>query len=173
MARLPPITVPGQALRIIQRGNNRQRVFFDPQDYQRYLDDVEAASRRYGCAIHAYVLMTNHVHLLVTPSNTEGPSRMMQAVGRRYVRYLNATYQRTGTLWEGRFKSGLIDSERYLLSCSHYIELNPVCAGMVTSPGDYPWSSYAHNALRRQDSRPTPHPLYGALGQSGPESQTA
>ena len=98
VARLPRITVPGQALHIIQRGNNRQPVFFDPQDYQRYLDNVEAASRRYGCAIHADVLMTNHVHLLITPNNTEGPSRMMQAVGRRYVRYVNVAYRRTGTL---------------------------------------------------------------------------
>ena len=127
---------------------------------------------RYQCAIHAYVLMTNHVHLLATPSTPEGPSRMMQSVGRRYVRYMNGTYRRTGTLWEGRYKSALIDSDRYLLTCSRYIELNPVRAAMVTQPEDYWWSSYRANAQGIENSVLSAHPLYEALGLT-PENRQA
>ena len=146
MARLPRIVVAGQPLHIIQRGNNRHVIFFADDDYRQYFADMEVAARRCGCAVHAYVLMTNHVHLLVTPEETEGPSRMMQAIGRRYVRYVNQTYRRTGTLWEGRFKSALIDADAYLLACSRYIELNQLRARMVQHPREYPWSSYRHNA---------------------------
>ena len=147
MARLQRIVVPGQALHIVQRGNNRQAVFFAEEDYLFYLDSLGRAAENTGCQIHAYVLMSNHVHLLVTPQSEEGPSRLMQSVGRSYVRYVNAAYRRSGTLWEGRFKSALIDSERYLLVCSRYIELNPVRARMVERPDDYRWSSYRANAL--------------------------
>jgi putative transposase len=164
MARFPRIVVPGQALHIVQRGNNRQPVFFADEDYMMYLETFQRAATTHGCAVHAYVLMTNHVHILLTPEQTEGPSRLMQAVGRQYVRYVNGSYRRTGTLWEGRFKSALIDSARYLLTCSRYIELNPVRAGMVDYPGKYRWSSYRCNALGHQDGAVSPHPLYEQLG---------
>ena len=141
MARRPRHVIPGQAIHLIQRGNNRQAVFFANADYRLYHEVLEDAALRYGCAIHAYVFMTNHVHLLLTPSTHDGPSRVMQSVGRRYVRHVNTSYRRTGTLWEGRFKSAIVDSERYLLTCSRYIEANPVRAGMVDSPERYPWSS--------------------------------
>ena len=152
MARMPRVVVPGQALHIIQRGNDRQAVFYGEQDYAMYLEAMEQAANGYQCAIHAYVLMTNHVHLLATPSTPEGPSRMMQSVGRRYVRYMNGTYRRTGTLWEGRYRSALIDSERYLLTCSLYNEHNPVRAAMVTQPEGYQWSSYRANAQGTENS---------------------
>jgi putative transposase len=173
MARLPRIVVPGQALHIIQRGNNRQAVFFGDGDYRVYLDTLQHAATTRGCAIHAYVLMTNHVHLLLTPERTEGPSRLMQAVGRRYVRHVNGGYRRTGTLWEGRYKSALIDSERYLLICSRYIELNPVRAGMVDRPDDYRWSSYRCNATGRRDEVTQPHPLYSRLGGDAEQRQAS
>lgn len=164
MARLPRIVIPGQALHLIQRGNNRQATFYADEDYRFYLECLQDASTHHGCAIHAYVLMTNHVHLLLTPRAERAASLFMQSVGRRYVRYVNHVYQRSGTLWEGRFKSALIDSERYLLSCSRYIELNPVRAGMVDVPGGYHWSSYRCNALGQVDVLIEPHPLYQALG---------
>lgn len=164
MARLPRIVIPEQPLHIIQRGNNRAPCFFADEDYRFYLDSLKSAATRYGCRIHAYVLMTNHVHLLLTPEAGESPSAVLQSVGRRYVHYVNHAYRRTGTLWEGRFKSSLIDSERYLLVCSHYIELNPVRARMVEQPGEFRWSSYRHNALGQSDPLLTPHPLYARLG---------
>jgi putative transposase len=163
MARLPRIVIPGQPLHIIQRGNNRAPCFFADEDYRFYLNSLKDASTRYDCRIHAYVLMTNHVHLLLTPASAESPSAVLQSVGRRYVRYINDVYRRSGTLWEGRFKSSLIDSERYLLICSRYIELNPVRARMVEQPGDYRWSSYQHNALGRTDALLTSHYLYDNL----------
>jgi putative transposase len=126
---------------------------------------VDSARRRTGCSIHAYVLMTNHVHLLVTASNDTAISRMMQIVGRRYVRYFNDRYSRTGTLWEGRFRSTAIDSERYFFTCARYIELNPVRAGIVAHPRDYEWSSYRANAEAAAESLVEPHPLYAALGE--------
>jgi putative transposase len=129
--------VPRLAQHIIQRGNNRQAVFFAEADYRLYLDSLQQAATRYDCGVHAYVLMTNHVHLLVTPYTEGGLSRLMQSVGRRYVRYVNSMYRRSGTLWDGRFNAALIDSERYLLTCMRYIELNPVRAGMVYHPGGY------------------------------------
>jgi len=164
MARLPRIVIPGQALHLIQRGNNRQATFYADEDYRFYLECLQDASAHHGCVIHAYVLMTNHVHLLLTPLAAHAASRCMQSVGRRYVRYVNHVYRRSGTLWEGRFKSTLIDSERYLLTCSRYIELNPVRARMVDVPGDYRWSSYHCNANGRANVLIEPHPLYQALG---------
>ena len=156
--------IPEQPLHIIQRGNNRAPCFFADEDYCFYLDSLREASARYGCRMHAYVLMTNHVHLLLTPESTESPSAVLQSVGRRYVRYINHVYRRSGTLWEGRFKSSLIDSECYLLVCSRYIELNPVRARMVEQPGDYRWSSYRHNAFGQVHGLLTPHYLYENLG---------
>lgn len=164
MARMPRIVVPGQALHVVQRGNNRQPVFYCANDYLYYLETLQQAAASHGCAIHAYVLMGNHVHLLMTPDRTEGPSRMMQDIGRRYVRYINDCHNRTGTLWEGRFKSALIDSERYLLICARYIELNPVRARIVKHPGEYRWSSYHSNALGQFDKMVVPHLLYLRLG---------
>ena len=172
MARPPRIVVPGQPLHIIQRGNNRQSCFFADDDYRFYLAILKDAADRYGCRVHAYVLMTNHVHLLLTPDSVEAPSLMLQSVGRRYVRYVNAVYRRSGTLWEGRYKSTLIDSERYLFTCSRYIEFNPVRARRVEDPGVYQWSSYRFNADGLADALVSPHPLYEQLGDN-PASRRA
>ncbi len=147
MPRQQRYRLPGVPQHVIQRGNNRQVTFFDNMDYRKYLDCLETAGDKYDCAIHAYVLMTNHVHLLMTPSEPDSISKVMQSVGRQYVQYINWSYKRTGTLWEGRYKASPIESERYLLTCYRYIELNPVRAGMVASPADYAWSSYRHNAF--------------------------
>jgi putative transposase len=166
MARAPRVILPGQALHVVQRGNNRQACFFADGDYRYYLECLGDASRAYGCRIHAYVLMTNHVHLLMTPDSPDGPSRTLQSIGRRYVRRINKLHRRSGTLWEGRFRSTLIDSDRYLFACSRYIELNPVRAGMVGSPGNYRWSSYRANGLGRFDALLSPHPLYEQLGKT-------
>ena len=166
MPRKPRIILPGHSVHIIQRGNNRSAMFYADDDYLFYLDALNKASHQYCCAVHAYVLMTNHVHLLMTPATKTGLSSLMQSVGRRYVRYINTTYKRTGTLWEGRFKHSLIQDECYYLICSRYIELNPVRADMVKHPIEYRWSSYHHNALGEPDTLIQPHPLYLALGQS-------
>lgn len=168
MPRKPRFTLPGVPQHVIQRGNNREPCFFAEQDYTRYQDDLKLSSDKFNCRIHAYVLMTNHVHLLLTPMTGHGVSDMMQSLGRRYVRYINATYHRTGTLWEGRFKASLVDSEAHLLTCMRYIELNPVRADMVGHPGEYRWSSYAHNAQGRSDPLVEHHPLYRALGHTVP-----
>jgi putative transposase len=164
MARLPRLYVEGCSHHVIQRGNNRQACFFADEDYAIYLDKLREASEKYQVGIHAFVLMTNHVHLLVTPSDELGVARMMQAVGRFYVRYVNTIYQRTGTLWEGRYKSTLVDSDRYFLTVSRYIELNPVRAEMVEHPSMYPWSSYRANGMGFDIQLMTPHPVYMALG---------
>jgi putative transposase len=163
MPRKPRFNLPGIPQHVIQRGNNREPCFFSDADYRRYLDDLAAAAVKYQCQIHAYVLMTNHVHLLVTPLMEYGISQLMQALGRRYVRYVNERYERSGTLWEGRFKSSLIDSDQYLLICMRYIELNPVRARIVEHPGDYPWSSYRANATEQSDELIDEHPVFSAL----------
>lgn len=160
-------------MHLIQRGNNRTAVFVDRADRERYLRVLRDASRHAGCAIHAYVLMTNHVHLLATPDGTRSPARMMQAVGRRYVRYFNERHGRTGTLWEGRYRSRLIDSEQYLLACSRYIELNPVRAGLAAVPAAYRWSSFRHNGEGAPDQVITTHAVYRALGTSWAERRSA
>ena len=148
MPRQLRYNLPGIPQHVIQRGNNRQATFFSDEDYMRYLADLKSACDQHQCEVHAYVLMTNHVHLLMTPHNGDGIAKTMQSLGRRYVVYINQTYRRTGTLWEGRYKAALIDSENYLLTCYRYIELNPVRAeGMVDHPGKYRWSSYRANAL--------------------------
>ena len=166
MARLPRLSIAGYPHHLIQRGNNRQAIFASDADRRMMLDLLAEHSKQCNVAVHAYVLMDNHFHLLATPSTDDGLAKMMQAVGRRYVRYFNDRQQRSGTLWEGRFKSSLIQSERYLLACMAYIDLNPVRAGMVTQPGDYAWSSYANHAGQRQDPWLTPHPLYWELGNT-------
>ncbi|WP_048439719.1 transposase [Caenimonas sp. SL110] len=166
MARLPRLTVPGYPHHIIQRGNNRQAIFAATADYETLLAMLDEHARKLDVAIHSYVLMSNHFHLLATPETTEGIPQMMQAVGRRYVRYFNQRQARTGTLWEGRYRSTLIQAERYLLACMVYIDLNPVRAGMEISPAAYPWSSHAHYVGLRSDKLITPHPLYWELGNT-------
>ncbi|OQW87275.1 MAG: transposase [Rhodoferax ferrireducens] len=166
MARLPRLTLPGYAHHVIQRGNNRQAIFAAPAHYQCLLDLLSEYASQFEVLIHAYVLMSNHFHLLATPQSVDGLPLMMQAVGRRYVRYFNAAQQRTGTLWEGRYKSTVVQSERYLLACMAYIDLNPVRAGLVAQPQDYPWSSHAHYLGRRADRLIKPHALFWELGNT-------
>ena len=166
MARLPRLTLAHHPHHVIQRGNNRQLVFVDRADREMLLALAGDHAREFGVAVHAYVLMDNHFHFLATPATQEGLPRWMQAIGRRYVRYFNDRHGRTGTLWEGRYRSTLIQTERYLLACMVYIDLNPVRAGMVTEPGAFPWSSHGHYAGLRSDKLITPHPLYWALGNT-------
>ncbi len=166
MARKPRFTLPGVPQHIIQRGNDRKPCFFAEGDYRRYLDYLAEAAERFACQVHAYVLMTNHVHLLVTPQRRHGITHMMQRLGQRYVRAINAAYNRSGTLWEGRYKASLVDSENYLLTCMRYIELNPVRAAMVEHPAEYRWSSYRANAQGDTDGLVVPHALYQRLGDS-------
>ncbi|MBQ5949467.1 transposase [Massilia sp. ST3] len=166
MARLPRLIVPNQPYHVIQRGNNRQPIFREEADYQRFLAWLKETARFYEVAIHAYVLMPNHLHLLATPSNDTGLALMMQKVGRFYVPWFNNKYERTGSLFEGRFRTSLIDTDSYFLVCSRYIELNPVRAQLVNAPADYPWSSYIHHAGLRPDSIVTEHSLYWGLGNT-------
>ena len=166
MARLPRLTVPGYPHHIIQRGNNRQPIFAAASDYEMLLTLLDEHARKSNVAIHSYVLMSNHFHLLATPDTAVGIPQMMQSVGRRYVRYFNQAQARTGTLWEGRYRSTLIQAERYLLACMAYIDLNPVRAGIAETAGEYPWSSYLHYAGRRSDRLITPHPIYWELGNT-------
>jgi putative transposase len=173
MARLPRLYLPGCAQHVIQRGNNREACFYDEADYKAYLSFLKDAAEKYRVAIHAFVLMTNHVHLLMTPSDEKGISRMMQAQGRKYVQHFNFTQGRTGTLWEGRYKSTLVDAENYLLTVYRYIELNPVRAGMVVHASEYPWSSYQGNALGKPVQLLTPHPIYSRLGSTEAERESA
>ena len=172
MPRLPRFNLVGVPQHVIQRGNNRQACFFEPDDYLFYLDCLKSAADQAGCDVHAYVLMTNHVHILTTPRKNHAVSRMMQSVGRRYVQYVNKRNQRTGTLWEGRYKASLVEAEQYLLTCYRYIELNPVRAeGLADTPENYRWSSYHANALGRGGEWLTAHPLYSYLGRTPAERQ--
>jgi putative transposase len=166
MARLPRLTLAGYPHHIIQRGNNRQPIVADDQDREKLLALLEEAARRFKVAIHSYVLMDNHFHLLATPESTDGVPQAMQAVGRSYVRYFNDRHSRTGTLWEGRYRSTLVQAERYLLACMVYIDLNPVRAGIVSDPAEYPWSSHAHYIGRRADKLVTPPALFWELGNT-------
>lgn len=166
MARLPRLTVPGYPHHIIQRGNNRQATFHDDDDRAVLLGLLNEYARQEQVAIHGYVLMDNHFHLLATPALAAGMPKMMQAVGRRYVQYFNKRHRRSGTLWEGRYKSTLIQADRYLLACMAYIDLNPVRAGLVAKAGDYPWSSHGHYVGLRHDPLLTPHVLYWQLGNT-------
>lgn len=166
MARLPRLTVPGYPHHIIQRGNNRQNIVTGDADRDVLLQALSDNAQKHGVAINAYVLMDNHFHVLLTPDSADGVPLMLQAVGRSYVRYFNDRYQRTGTLWEGRYKSTLIQSERYLLACMAYLDLNPVRAGLVSDPGQHAWSSHRHFTGQTQDRRLTPHPQYWGLGNT-------
>lgn len=164
MARLPRYPASGIPQHVIQRGNNRSAMFAAEPDYQFFRDCLRNACERHGGSVHAYVFMTNHVHLLMTPSSAGGIGSVMQSVGRRYVQYYNTTYQRTGGLWEGRYRATLVETEQYLLACYRYIELNPVRAGLVADPAHYRWSSHRANALGAVDPLIAPHDVYRALG---------
>jgi len=166
MPRKPRFVIPGVPIHIVQRGHSREPVFFEDSDYSAYLGWLAEGALRYRCDIHAYVLMTNHVHILATPTDEIGITRMMQYIGRRYVPYINHTYGTSGSIWEGRYKASLVQEESYLLSCMRYIELNPIRANMVRSPGQYRWSSYRRNAQDKPDDIVTEHPLYLSLGKN-------
>jgi putative transposase len=166
MARLPRLTVAGYPHHVIQRGNNRQAIFVRTSDYDYFRALLTENAQKFNVAVHAYVLMTNHVHLLATPADVHGLPLLMQAVGRRYVRYFNDVEGRSGTLWEGRYRSTLIDTDRYLLACMAYIDLNPVRAGLVVRPVDYFWSSHRHYIGQFEDRLVTPHALFWTLGNT-------
>ena len=173
MPRKPRFVIPGVPLHVVQRGHSRGAVFFEDADYSAYQNWLKDAADRYRCAIHAYVLMTNHIHILATPADTEGMTRMMQYVGRYYVPYINHKYGRSGSLWEGRYKASLVQEETYLLSCMRYIELNPVSANMTISPAYYRWSSYRYNAQGKPDALVTPHSQYLQLARNVADRQLA
>ncbi|CAN5358979.1 transposase [soil metagenome] len=166
MARLPRLTLANAPHHVIQRGNNRQAVFFEPADYERMLALMAEQAPRFGIALHAYVLMENHFHLLATPSTDDGLPKFMQAIGRSYVRWFNDRHGRSGTLWEGRYRATVLQAERYLLTCMAYMDLNPVRDGLVAEARDHVWSSHRHYAGLRNDRLVTPHPLYWALGNT-------
>ena len=166
MARLPRLSVPGHPHHVIQRGNNRQPIFQTDADRLLFLELLRESAAAHGLAVHAYVLMPNHFHLLATPAVEGALSRSLQALGRRYVRQFNQAHGRSGTLWEGRFRAALLQAERYLLPCMVYLDLNPVRAGLVAQAQDYPWSSHGHYAGSRVDKCLTPHPLVWQLGNT-------
>ena len=166
MPRKPRFFLPGVPTHIVQRGHSREPVFFEDSDYVAYLDWLEEGAKRYHCQVHAYVLMTNHVHILATSQQKDSVARMMQYVGRRYVPYVNHTYGTSGSIWEGRYKASLVSDEQYLLTCMRYIELNPVRANMVKSPAHYRWSSYRCNGQGKFNSLVTPHELFLSLGEA-------
>ncbi len=166
MPRKPRFFLPNVPVHMMIRGNNQQAVFADADDFFAYKSWLREASESLDCHIHAYVLMSNHIHLLVSANQTSHLSKLSQAVGRRYVPYFNHKYGKSGTLWEGRFKATSIDSENYLMACYRYIELNPVRALMVTDSQYYEWSSYHANALGKKDTLVTPHALYNRLGKN-------
>ena len=166
MARLPRLTVPGYPHHVMQRGNNRQPIFLSIAEYQYLLDLIGESAQKFKVDIHSYVLMTNHFHLLATPQTEAGLPQMMQAIGRSYVRYFNDLHGRSGTLWEGRYRSTLLQTDRYLLACMAYIDLNPVRAGLVSDVRDYPWSSHAFYVGMRNDKLITPHSLFWELANT-------
>ena len=163
---------PGVPVHVFQRGHNKAAVFFDDQDYLAYLRFLKASADALGCLVHAYVLMTNHVHLLITPMAANDISFLFQGIGRHFVPYINKTYQRRGSLWEGRHKGHILESEDYFLICMRYIEMNPVRAGMVEHPAQYRWSSYAANAQGIDNAIIQPHEVYLSLGKT-PEARQA
>jgi len=173
MSRPWRLILPGVALHIIQRGNNRSACFREDSDYLTYLAHLRHLSGKYGCHLHAYCLMTNHVHLLMTPENIAGCALLMRDLGRSYVRYFNRRHGRTGTLWEGRFRSCVAESPLYVLACYRYIELNPVRAGMVQHPEGYLWSSYAVNGGMRTDPMIEFHEDFVALAADSPSRHAA
>ncbi|PJA58161.1 MAG: transposase [Rhodocyclales bacterium CG_4_9_14_3_um_filter_68_10] len=176
MARLPRYVIPGQPQHIIQRGNNRQAVFAADADYRFFRDTLAEAAKRHGLLIHAYVWMTNHIHLLATPQDDDSLSKVFQSLGRKYVQYFNHTYRRSGTLWEGRYRATVVESEPYLLALMRYIELNPVRASLVAHPREHPWSSYAFNALGESGPNTdwlVPHEEYLRLARTPAQRQSA
>lgn len=173
MPRRPRLALADVPLHLIQRGNNRQACFFTPEDYRYYLEWLEGYAEKCGCRVHAWVLMTNHVHLLLTANQADAPGALMKALGQRYVQYVNRVYRRSGSLWEGRYRSCIAQDERYLLLCQRYIELNPVRAGMVEHPAEYRWSSYRANAQGEESRLISPHPLYLSLGRDDEERRAA
>jgi putative transposase len=166
MARLPRLVVPNQPHHVIQRGVDSQPIFRDADDYVAFLRWLREAARQFKVAVHAYVLMPDHLRLLLSPADDLGLGRMMQWIGRHYVPYFNHKYGRSGTLWQGRYKATVVEPEKYFMLCSRYIELNPVRAGMVPAAADYPWSSYAHHAGTKADPLVTDHVLFWALGNT-------
>lgn len=173
MPRYPRPVIPEVPLHIIQRGNNRLKCFFSDTDFAVYLDLLRNGAEQAGCQVHAYVLMTNHIHLLVSSGDLRGPATLMKSLGERYVQYVNRRHARSGTLWEGRYRSCLVQCERYLMVCQRYIELNPVRAGMVAHPASYPWSSYRRNAHGEGSAFVTPHDLYSRLGADATSRERA
>ena len=173
MARRPRVLLPDIPLHIIQRGNNRSACSYSDEDYIFYIDTLAVLAELYGCKVHALCLMTNHVHLLLTPTCCAGAGLLMKGLGQRYVKYVNRTYQRTGTLWEGRFRSCLVQQENYVLACYRYIEMNPVRAGMVAHPGDYRWTSYRANAQGELSGFISPHTVYSDLGSGAAQRAEA
>jgi putative transposase len=173
MARLPRLVVPGQLHHLLQRGNNRQAVFVDDEDRKHYLDHLREATRLHGVHVHAYVLMPNHVHLLATPSHSDSFARAMQTLGRRYVTQFNRRHQRSGTLWEGRFRTTLIETPRHFLDALVYVEQHPVRDGLVDWAGDHPWSSARHHLGLLRDSLIAEHRDYWALGNTPFERDAA
>lgn len=174
MARLSRYVIPGQPQHIIQRGNNRQAIFAAERDYRFFQNSLIEAADKHQLRIHAYVWMTNHIHLLATPGEDDSISKVFQSVGTRYVKYFNRTYERSGTLWEGRYRATVVDTEQYLLTLMRYIEMNPVRAGMVARPADYRWSSHAFNTGGSGGSDwLTPHDLYLRLGKTTLDRQDA
>lgn len=173
MPRRPRILLDGVPLHIVQRGHNRRPCFFVEEDHRAYLHWLSHGLNEHGIALHAYVLMTNHVHLLVTPERAIELPKLLITLGRRYVQYVNRSYRRTGTLWDSRYKASVVHAESYLLLCQRYIELNPVRAAMVDDPANYRWSSYRANGLGQVDSMLTAHPAYEALGATAAARQQA
>ncbi|MBK1730788.1 transposase [Thiococcus pfennigii] len=173
MARLPRFALPGYPQHVIQRGNDRRRILLDEDDARHLWELLTVAAARHECAVHAYVLMPDHYHLLLTPSGEDGVGRMMQYVGREHARYFNRRYERAGTLWEGRYRATLLDPQQWLLACCRAIEDNPVRASLVDDPAAYRWSSHAANAGGGDDGLITPHPAYLRLGRSRRARQAA
>jgi putative transposase len=173
MARLPRYSIINQPQHIILQGRDGQQIYFEDQDYQYFHDCLGAATYNYQLKLHAYVLMPDHVHILATPTTTDGISRTVQSIGRNYVQYYNECYEGRGTLWEGRYRATVIDSRNYLLTCSRYIELNPVRNNLVDKPKEYRWSSYAHNALGKTDEMLSEAREYNRLGDNRKERALA
>ncbi len=173
MPRRPRLIVPGIPLHIIQRGNNCQACFFTDEDYLFYLDWLGDYAKMTDCAVHAYVLMTNHVHLILTPAHLTSAGNLMKRLGQRYVQYVNRTYDRSGTLWKGRFRSSIVQQEEYLFTCQKYIETNPVRPNMVEHPGEYRWSSYQANGHGEKSKIITPHFLYESRGTTPAKRELA
>jgi putative transposase len=173
MPRQGRVIVAGAPLHVVQRGNNRSNCFLCSHDYELYLGLLDELAPLFACSVHAFVLMTNHVHLLLTPGDEEAASKLMKHLSQRYAQYMNRMHRRTGSLWEGRFRSSVVDSENYLLRCYRYVELNPVRAGIVAHPSEYPWSSYGVNAMGTPSSIVVAHERYMALGDHPSRRQAA